>query len=319
MDFNSYNERRQPKIQQIPSIRPDRCSKPATMAPLSLARPGKSRVQSNRKEHIMNKTAIIAVLVTAGWIFTSAAQDNDRFGSQMRRPGMNQGGPGGKGGMPPPGLAILKALDKNGDKVIDNDEIAHSPAALKSLDRNDDGKLTPDEIMARPQQQGGEEGRGRPDREMGRGPGREGCEDCSRGERERRQMGNRGEQRRPEGMGDRPGRGGEERIGRGGEGMGPQQGGPGREGGMRPPIPPVIQALDPNGDRVVDADEIANIQSAIKKLDRNGDGRLTLEELLPRPPRPPEGEERGPEGRGDRDRRGRGGDRQGPPPNNQNL
>ena len=109
-------------------------------------------------------------------------------------------------------------------------------------------------------------------------------------------------------------------MGRGGEEMGPQQGGPGREGGMRPPIPPFIQALDPNGDKVVDADEIANIQKAIKKLDKNGDGKLTIDELLPRPPRM-EGEQGGPEGRGNRggEGRGRGGDRQGPPPQDDRI
>ena len=53
-------------------------------------------------------------------------------------------------------------------------------------------------------------------------------------------------------------------------------------------------ALDANHDGVIDANEIANASAALKTLDKNGDGKLTPDEL--RPPRP------------------QGGDRQGPPP-----
>jgi hypothetical protein len=57
------------------------------------------------------------------------------------------GAPGGTGAMPggfplPP---ILRALDTNGDGIIDAEEIANAPAALRKLDKNGDGKLTPDE------------------------------------------------------------------------------------------------------------------------------------------------------------------------------
>ena len=60
------------------------------------------------------------------------------------------------------------------------------------------------------------------------------------------------------------------------------RGGPGLRG-IRPP-PPVIAVLDANRDGVIDADEIANASKALKTLDKNGDGKLTQEEL--RPPRP---------------------------------
>ncbi len=43
--------------------------------------------------------------------------------------------------------AIVKALDMNGDGVIDANEIANAPAALKALDKNGDGKLTPNEFI----------------------------------------------------------------------------------------------------------------------------------------------------------------------------
>jgi EF hand len=82
------------------------------------------------------------------------------------------------------------------------------------------------------------------------------------------------------------------------------QGGPGGPGGMnghRPPPSPLMEALDANHDGVIDADEIANASAALKKLDKNGDGKLTQDELRPhrpqgggygggRPPGGPDGE-----------------------------
>ena len=67
------------------------------------------------------------------------------------------------------------------------------------------------------------------------------------------------------------------------------QGGPGGE--HRRPKPPLEVALDANHDGVIDADEIANASEALKKLDKNGDGKLTQDEL--RPPRPPCGQGQG--------------------------
>jgi hypothetical protein len=68
----------------------------------------------------------------------------------------------------------------------------------------------------------------------------------------------------------------------------PPNGGPGRPGGPghhRPP-PPIIAALDANHDGVIDETEIANASAALKTLDKNGDGKLTMDELMgPRPPR----------------------------------
>jgi hypothetical protein len=63
------------------------------------------------------------------------------------------------------------------------------------------------------------------------------------------------------------------------DGMGPR--------GHRPP-PPIIATLDANHDGVIDADEIANASAALLKLDKNGDGKLTPDEL--RPPRPMDGD-----------------------------
>jgi hypothetical protein len=65
----------------------------------------------------------------------------------------------------------------------------------------------------------------------------------------------------------------------GGPGHGP--GGPG--GRHRPPMA-LIGALDANHDGVIDAAEMANALEALKSLDTNGDGTLTMDELMgPRP------------------------------------
>ena len=53
---------------------------------------------------------------------------------------------------------------------------------------------------------------------------------------------------------------------------------------MRPPTPPIVTALDANGDGVIDASEIANAPAELKTLDGNGDGQLTRDEFCPRPP-----------------------------------
>ncbi len=70
------------------------------------------------------------------------------------------------------------------------------------------------------------------------------------------------------------------------------EGGPQGEGRQMPPPPPVIGVLDANHDGVIDEVEIAQAAESLKKLDKNGDGKLTIEEL--RPPRPEDAPEDGP-------------------------
>jgi len=62
-------------------------------------------------------------------------------------------------------------------------------------------------------------------------------------------------------------------------------GGPGGPGGRRMPPSPLMEALDANHDGVIDATEIANASAALKTLDKNGDGKLTQDELRPHRPR----------------------------------
>ena len=47
---------------------------------------------------------------------------------------------------------------------------------------------------------------------------------------------------------------------------------------------PLMAALDGNHDGILDEKEIANASAALKKLDKNQDGKIDREEL--RPPRP---------------------------------
>lgn len=50
------------------------------------------------------------------------------------------------------------------------------------------------------------------------------------------------------------------------------------------PTPPILAALDADGDGTISAAELASASTALRKLDKNGDGQLTPEEY--RPPRP---------------------------------
>lgn len=81
---------------------------------------------------------------------------------------------------------------------------------------------------------------------------------------------------------------------KGGQGGGNFGGGGGE--GFRPPQHPLETTLDANGDGVIDAKELANAVAALKKLDKNGDGRITDDEF--RPMRPGGGGFGGPGGQG---------------------
>ena len=74
-----------------------------------------------------------------------------------------------------------------------------------------------------------------------------------------------------------------------GPGAGPNAG-PGAGRGQMPM--PVIEALDLNKDRIIDAAELAKATESLKKLDKNRDGKLSAEEFRPAPGRgmgpPPE-------------------------------
>jgi hypothetical protein len=64
------------------------------------------------------------------------------------------------------------------------------------------------------------------------------------------------------------------------------------------PPPPVMHVLDADHDGILSASEIKNASQALLTLDKNGDGKLTREELRPpRPPGPPAAKKKGARGR----------------------
>ncbi len=83
--------------------------------------------------------------------------------------------------------------------------------------------------------------------------------------------------------GERPPRGGPGDM-RGGPPRGLVEGGPMAGPGRAGPNGPVLNALDLNKDGVIDAEEMAKAAQSLKSLDKNGDGKLTLDEYRMAPP-----------------------------------
>lgn len=76
---------------------------------------------------------------------------------------------------------------------------------------------------------------------------------------------------------------------------GPPGGGPGGQGGPgggQPPKLPLLTALDADGDGEISAAEISNAATALAKLDKNGDGKLTRDEFMGQRPGGPGGQGR---------------------------
>jgi len=67
-------------------------------------------------------------------------------------------------------------------------------------------------------------------------------------------------------------------------------GGPGGPEGQRFPRMPLMAALDPNNDGVIDEKEIEQASKSLKTLDKNSDGKITMEELRPQRPDGPRGD-----------------------------
>lgn len=60
----------------------------------------------------------------------------------------------------------------------------------------------------------------------------------------------------------------------------------------KPPVPPVIAAMDSDEDGTLSSTELENAPESLKVLDKDGDGELSPEELRPnkRPPGAPDGD-----------------------------
>jgi EF hand len=95
-----------------------------------------------------------------------------------------------------------------------------------------------------------------------------------------------------------------------GRGGGQGRGGPqGQQSGQQPSTHMLIMALNANGDEEISATEIRKAASSLRKLDRNRDGKLTVDELMPSGPPPFAGPGQGEFGG---QRQGGGGEGRGP-------
>ena len=131
---------------------------------------------------------------------------------------------------------------------------------IKESDKNKDGKITKDELPEQMQRMFP-----RIDTNQDGAIDRE---ELAVMEKRMAQRGQGGQ--RPEGQpGQRP---------EGQPGQRPQN--PQGQGRGLPPLP-VLQALDANHDGEISGDEIANAVKALKSLDKDGNGKLTMEELMP--------------------------------------
>ena len=117
----------------------------------------------------------------------------------------------------------------------------------------------------------------------------------------------------------RPGRGGEGQEGRGQRPRGGEQGEQGQrgqrgQGGRENQPSPLLRLFDVDRDGVVSTEEMNNAAAVLLKMDKDGDGSLSAEELRPQGGRRGQGGQRGGQGqRGPRDgnrNRGQGGEQQ---------
>lgn len=161
----------------------------------------------------------------------------------------------------PPVPPLMHALDADHDGFISAEEIKGAPDSLATLDRNKDGKLTPNEFQ--PQRPDGPPPGDRPDGDK---------------PKTRNTVSDRNRPADPF-PGQKPPL----------NPAGPKDGEQPKDGPQRGPVPPLIHALDTDGDGVISADEIANAATSLLTLDRNEDGKLGPAEYAGRPPgdRPP--------------------------------
>jgi Ca2+-binding EF-hand superfamily protein len=190
------------------------------------------------------------------------------------------------------------ALDADRDGVISSAEVANASTSLKTLDANGDGKLSEDEVRPQMSGRGARSGRGG---EPGETPApttdemvktlmafdKNGDGQLTSDELPERMHGlfdradadkngvlTVDEIRKSAQATAAPGTSGR------GEGFRPGGRQGGRGGGpnfMR--LDPILAALDTNSDGEISAAEIAAAPAALKKLDANGDGKLTEDEV----------------------------------------
>jgi len=206
-----------------------------------------------------------------------------------------QDGPGGRGPMQFMRMSpILNAVDVDRDGTLSAEEIANAPAQLRKLDKNGDGKLTRDEagLQMPGRGRGGEGGRG------GRGgeeppaapPTAAELTDTlmafdanKNGQLEKSEVPERMQGLFERGDTNHDGVLTRDEIAKLAEANRQQAGGEGRGRGGRGPgqFDLAFNALDTDHNGEISADEINNAAASLKTLDKNGDGRITEDEVTP--------------------------------------
>ena len=211
--------------------------------------------------------------------------------------GRGQGGPGGFMRFNP----IFQALDTDEDGELSKGEIKNAAKSLRKLDKNKDGQITAEEVRPNFPQGGGPGGpdgrrRGGPDGGGGPAQGNDpeemvrnlmafdknGDGKLSKDELPERMQGmlERGDANKDGFLTPDEIRAmAQSQRGPGGGGPGMGRGGPGGGGGRR--VDPIFAALDLNHDGVLSKEEIDAAPESLKALDKNGDGKITMDELRP--------------------------------------
>ena len=217
-----------------------------------------------RQISITKRTGILTLLLSAA---TCAAFAQGPGGGDWGN------GPDGNRPPPPPLPPVIRALDTNHDGIIEASEIDNAPQSLRTLLKSGSDSLSIPDLLGPPHH-------GHHPRLQGQGQGNRG------GQGPDLQLANPGDQNSPpppNGQGA-PNTTGTSGTSGGDNPNGPPPGPPpGGLGGHRP-LPPVIQALDTNHDRIIDSTEIANAAQSLKTLLKNGSDQLTIPDLLGPPP-----------------------------------
>ena len=197
--------------------------------------------------------------------------------------GQDRGFRGGFGRTP-----AFQALDSDRDGAISAAELANAPTALKTLDKNGDGKLTEDEV--RPQM-GGRGGRG----ERREGPGENAgpsADDLvnslmafdknADGKLTRDEVPERMQGLFDRSDADKDGVLTADEIRKAAQATAAPAARGGRGEGLSfMKLDPILAALDTDANGEISAVEIAAAPASLKKLDRDGDGRLSEDEVRP--------------------------------------
>lgn len=203
--------------------------------------------------------------------------------------------PEGFGGRGPGGFArfspIFQALDTDEDGELSKSEIKNAAKALRKLDKNKDGQITMDEVRPNFGPNGGPEGRRRGGPEGGPSPQANDPDAMVKNLMafDKNGDGKLSKDELPERMQGMFERGDTNKDGfltpdeirfmamaqQGPDGGGPGPTGPGRR------VDPIFAALDLDHDGTLSKEEIDAAPESLKALDKNGDGKLTMDELRP--------------------------------------